>query len=526
MAEHWESNRSIWQLTFPPIAGLTLASSESADVCIIGAGMAGLSVAYELARSGVSVVVLDDNSIGAGMSGRTTAHLVNALDDRYCELERLLGKERAALAAQSHTAAIERIATIVREERIDCDFERLDGFLFEPHGERSDLLEREFRAARRAGINVQWTEHLPLGVETGPALRFPNQAQFHPIKYLAGLASVIRQLGGRIYTGCHAAHIDGGVPARITTASGHLVEARNVVVATNSPVNDRFVIHTKQAPYTTYVIGLGLQRDAFPRALFWDTAQEAGLYGKAGPTPYHYVRIQSVGGRDVLLVGGQDHKSGQSHAFEERFHALESWARQRFPKVQTVEYQWSGQVMEPVDGMAFIGVNPADEENVFIVTGDSGNGMTHGAVAGMLLRDLILHRENRWADLYDPHRITLKAASDYIYENSNVAAQMRDYMTGGDIENAEQLAPGSGAVVREGMSKVAVFRDEAGCPHRFSAACPHLRCIVHWNDTEHTWDCPCHGSRFDAMGTVISGPANSNLKPAEAGQHVHAHPGD
>jgi Rieske Fe-S protein len=216
----------------------------------------------------------------------------------------------------------------------------------------------------------------------------------------------------------------------------------------------------------------------------------------------------------VLIVGGEDHKTGQAGDHEERYARLEAWARERFPMIQGVEFRWSGQVLETIDGLAFLGRNPLDEPNVFIATGDSGMGMTHGTIAGMLLTDLILGRENPWATLYDPARKTLRAIGEFARENLNVLAQYADWLTPGDVSSPEEVRPGTGAVVRRGLAKVAVYRDEQGVLHERSAACPHLGCVVGWSDAEKTWDCPCHGSRFDRYGRVLNGPANRDLTPA------------
>ena len=343
--------------------------------------------------------------------------------------------------------------------------------------------------------------------DTGKCLRFPNQGQFHPLKYLAGLARAIRRGGGRIFTDTHAAKIEGGDMARIEMSDGCVVTADAVVVATNSPVNDLLVIHTKQAPYMTYVIGARVPQGSVTKALYWDT-----------PDPYHYVRIQNVKNdkeaHDLLIVGGEDHKTGQADDANRRFAALERWTRTRFPMIEKIEFQWSGQVMEPVDGLAFIGRNPLDKDNVFIATGDSGNGMTHGTIAGILITDLIMKRENEWETLYDPTRKTLRAAMKFAAENLNVAAQYADLVTAGDVDSADKIKPGEGAIIRRGLKKIAVYRDDAGALHERSAVCVHLGCIVDWNSKEKTWDCPCHGSRYDARGTVFQGPANSNLTEA------------
>ena len=512
------SNLSFWEATAEEPALHPLRENASADVCIVGAGIAGLSIGYELSRTGQSVIVLDDGVIGRGMTGRTTAHLVNALDDRYYDLEKYHGEDGARMAAQSHSAAIDRIERNVSDEKIDCDFERLDGYLFEPPNESLENLEKEFEACRRAGLDVEWVKRAPIeAFDTHRAIRFPRQAQIHPLKYLQGLADAIVRRGGRIFTGTKVEETFGGAKARVVTVDKLTVTAKAVVVATNTPINDRFVIHTKQAPYTTYVVGLQVRRGDVTRALFWDTAQRAGTEDQLGGAPYHYVRLAKAddGENEVLVVGGEDHKTGQADDFEQRFQRLEDWARARWPKAGDRLFQWSGQVMEPVDGLGYIGRNPADEQNVYIVTGDSGNGMTHGALAGMLIPELIRRGDHAWRKLYDPSRITFQTAADFAKENLNVAKQYTDYFTGGEAGSADELKPGEGAVIRRGLKKIAVYRDEAGALHEMTAICPHLKCIVHWNRMETTWDCPCHGSRVDALGKVLNGPSVADLAPVD-----------
>jgi Rieske Fe-S protein len=305
---------------------------------------------------------------------------------------------------------------------------------------------------------------------------------------------------------------------RITTREGRVVSAHHAVVTTNTPVNDRFIIHTKQAPYATYVIALRVARNAIPHTLWWDTGQtKEDEQQQLGPAAYHYVRLARDGEADVLIVGGEDHKTAQAFDFNARFNNLEQWTRRHFPAVEELTDRWSGQVMEPVDGMGYIGRNPGDSDNVYIATGDSGNGMTHGTIAGILISDLIQGRSNPWEKLYDPSRKTLApvVVADYVKENVNVAAQMRDYVTGGDVSKLDELRPGEGALVRDGVRKIAAYRDEDGTLHEMSAICPHLKCIVRWNDTEKSWDCPCHGSRFDCLGRMVNGPSTGDLEPVE-----------
>lgn len=513
------SNLSYWEATAEDAGLHPLRENAGCDVCIVGAGIAGLSVAYALTRVGRKVIVLDDGEIGRGMTGRTTAHIVNALDDRYYDLEKYHGEEGARIAAESHTAAIDWIERVVTENKIECDFERLDGYLFEPPNESLKNLEKEYEACIRAGLNVEWVPRAPIAdFDTHRAIRFPRQAQFHPLKYLKGLAQAITRQGGQIFTGTKVEEAIGGENAHVTTTNKLTVTARAIVIATNTPINDRYVIHTKQAPYTTYVIGLQVRRGDVTPALYWDTAERAGMESGSGVIPYHYVRLakgEAANGEDVLIVGGEDHKTGQAEDFEQRFQRLEDWARARWPKAGDVAFHWSGQVMEPVDGMGYIGRNPADKDNVYVVTGDSGNGMTHGTIAGMLIPELIRRGDHAWAKLYDPSRISLRSATDFAKENLNVASQYTDYLTPGEAGSVDDLKAGEGAVIRRGLKKIAVYRDEAGQLHEMTAICPHLKCIVHWNRTETTWDCPCHGSRFDALGKVLNGPSVADLAPIE-----------
>jgi glycine/D-amino acid oxidase-like deaminating enzyme/nitrite reductase/ring-hydroxylating ferredoxin subunit len=490
---------SVWLNTcavpeYPPLAGDTEAS-----VCVIGAGIAGLSTAYLLAREGKDVVLIDALGVGAGETGRTTAHLFPP-DEWYADIEHSFGADNALLVADSYARAIDLVESIVAREGIECEFERLDGYLYALPTSGFKDLDKEFASAQRAGVAVELLPRVPgLAFDTGPCVRYANQAQFHPLKYLSGLAQAFVRSGGRIHGGTHASAIKGNDALQTVTTDRGLIRAQAVVVATNTPFNDRVVMHTKQAGYRTYVIGMRVPKGSVPRILLWDTGD-----------PYYYVRLETpdpAADHEILIVGGADHKTGQDDHPEHRYAELERWTRERFPSAQTVEYRWSGEVMEPADGPAYLGRNPMDERNVYLITGDSGNGMTHCTIGAMLVTDLIMGRDNPWAALYDPARKPMHGMSDFVTEQANTLAKYGDWLKGGDVDSVDQIAAGQGAVVRDGMSKIAVYRDPQGQLHAVTAKCTHLGCAVHWNSAELSWDCPCHGSRFDVHGKVLHGPA-------------------
>ena len=396
-----------------PIRFNKLNQNISVDVAIVGGGIAGITTAYLLSKSGKNVAVLEDGYIGSGETGRTTAHITHALDDRYYNIEKKHGPKNAKLAAESHTAAIDNIDRFVTEEKIDCAFERLNGFLFLDTSDEKSSLEKELKALKNAGISsAKMVNESPLeSADISPCICFPNQAQFQPMRYLIGIVnSMSSERGVQIFTETHAQEINmlknEGI---IKTDNSCNVTAQNIVLATNAPIVDKVSkIYDKQIAYRTYVIAAKIRKNSIPLALYWDTGNQRS---KDDVKPYHYVRIQKTEDKDsdLLIVGGEDHKTGianEKKDYEAKFKRLESWMRKIFSVKGPIIHAWSGQVMEPMDGMAFIGPNPGEDKNVYIATGDSGNGMTHGTIAGIILCDLIQGKDNRWANLYSPNRKT------------------------------------------------------------------------------------------------------------------------
>ncbi|MES2949629.1 MAG: FAD-dependent oxidoreductase [Pseudomonadota bacterium] len=481
-----------------------LSSSIRADVCVIGGGIAGLTTAYLVSQAGKSVVLLEAFDLAAGESGRTTAQFVPP-DDHYWKIEKSFGIDGARKVAQSFHAATDLAESIARREAPDCGFERLSGYLYCLPGQDVDVLDRELASARAAGVDVERLLRVPgLPFDTGPCVQYAKLGQFNPVKYLSGVASACARQGVSIYCDTRAQEIVGdGEHPIVRTLHGD-VSAKAVVVATNTPFNDRVVLHTKQSGYRTYVIGIAVPRESVPRILLWDTGD-----------PYYYLRLESPkpssGATETLIVGGADHKVGQDVHPEHRWDSIEKWVRERFPMAGAVSHRWSGQVMEPADKQAYFGRNPMDDKNVYVITGDSGTGMTHCTAGAIAITDMVMGRTNAWADLYDPSRKAIHGLGDFVKEQANTLAQYKELVTGGDVESVEQIMPGEAAVLRQGARKLAVYRDAASALHVRSAICTHLGCVVAWNPAEKSWDCPCHASRFGVDGEVLHGPAGSPL---------------
>jgi hypothetical protein len=490
---------SLWRAQSKPQHFRPLDQDASCDLLVVGSGIAGLSSAYEAARCGAKIIVIDRRDITDGMTARTTAHLVSEIDDRYYDLISAVGEADARLYHESQIAAINRIETICQDEGIDADFQRAAGYLVPAEPAHMKELEREYDACRKLGVEVEWADSAPYALDGGmKALKFADQGRFHPLKYCTGLVSAIQERGGRIHGGtAYVVHEEKDDEVIIKTESGRTIRAGAALFATNSPVNDRVAIHTKQVPMRTYAMAGKVPRGSVEDALIWDTLW-----------PYHYVRLQPASdGEDWLIAGGEDHRTGTADDMEQRFARLEAWTRERFPSFTKAEHRWSGQVMEPVDCMPYSGRDGSDR--IYVHTGDSGTGMTNGVAGALNFIALYRNDKARFAELFDPARKPKARLSlgEYVKGQGPVVANLAEYVEAGEVDSVDEIKPGEGAILRRGAGKYAVYRSDDGSIVERSAVCTHVGCIVHWNSFEKCWDCPCHGSQFQPDGAVLNAPA-------------------
>jgi glycine/D-amino acid oxidase-like deaminating enzyme/nitrite reductase/ring-hydroxylating ferredoxin subunit len=498
---YWTDSASV--LRFPK-----LDRDEEVDVLIVGAGITGLTAAYLLSAAGKSVAVIERGRCAAVDTGHTSAHVTMVTDLPLTDLVRNFGRDHGQAVWDAGLAAIGQIAVIVQDERIDCDFNWVRGFKHAPiaarPGDERKTFEDEATLATALGFDAEFVDEVPF--VGGPGIMFPDQARLHPRKYIAGMARTVADRGGLIFE--HTTAEEFSETPLSVTANGHTITCDDIVLATHTPLMGNTglisasLFQTKLALYTSYVIAGRVATDHFPDALFWDNGD-----------PYHYLRIERHRDYDVVIFGGEDHKTGQASDTNVCFDRLERTLRSINGDID-ITHRWSGQVIETPDGLPYIG-ETANRQ--FAGTGFSGNGLTFGTLTGMMATDRILGRKNPWSELFAPSRKKiLGAAWDYIRENADYPYYLiRDRVAGAAADSTRAVPRGAGRVVRRNGQQVAVARDEKGRMITRSAVCTHLGCRVDWNEAERTWDCPCHGSRFKPDGAVISGPAESPLSTIE-----------
>jgi glycine/D-amino acid oxidase-like deaminating enzyme/nitrite reductase/ring-hydroxylating ferredoxin subunit len=490
---------SLWLDTSDDPGFPRLDRELSVDVAVLGGGIVGISTALLLKRAGLTVAVVEKSSVGSGVTGYTTAKLSSLHGTSYQQLNSSFGEDAARSYGEANEAGIEQIARWVDEEAIDCDFRRKPNYTYAASPDSLPRIEKEVEAARKAGLPASYTDVTDLPFPVAGAVRFDNQAEFHPRRFLLALASLIPGDGSHVFEQTQATGVSQRRPFRVDT-SGASLRADHVVVATHFPILDRGLYFARMHPERSYALGVRV-RDAPPQ----------GMYISAGE-PTRTIRSHPVGDGEVLIVGGESHKVGQGGDTSERYLALERFAREHWD-VERIEYQWATQDNVTVDNLPYVGQYMPLMRGLYTATGFKKWGLAQGVAAGMILTDLICERPNAWADLYDPDRMKLTGVQGLVKENANVAARfLGDRVTKRGNRDAADLRPGEGDIASLNGEKVAAFRDEEGNLHAVSPICTHLGCQVNWNSGDRSWDCPCHGSRFGPDGEVLHPPA---VKPLE-----------
>ncbi len=500
-----EVPRSFWIDTSDTTAYPALSERVSVDVAVLGGGITGVAVATQLKRAGMTVALVEARRLCQGTTGHTTGKLSSLHGLVYDALASSFGEEGARAYGEANEAAIGRVAALAEEYGIGCDFERLPNYTYTEREEEVSQIEAEAEAAKRAGLPATYTEESDLPYPIRAAVRFDDQARFHPRKWCLGLARVIEGDGSHIFEETRALSVREGRPCRVATNRGEL-EADRVVVATLLPFTDRGFFFARTHPEREYVLGVRLE-GRVPR----------GMYITAG-SPTRSIRSHPTADGEVVLISGESHKTGQAQDYEQRYGRLERFARERLG-AHSIDYRFSAQDFYPADQVPYIGQMRRRSDRLYVATGFKAWGLSHAVVAAMILEDQLQGRENPWSALYDPNRLNLRAsASSFLKENANVARRL----VGDRLTKRRKLAAvarGTGAVVSDGRRQLAAYRDKQGELHTLSARCTHMGCVVSWNDADGTWDCPCHGSRFGVDGEVIHGPAVKPLgwaRPDEA----------
>ena len=499
------ANASLWQNKMPDYNAKTKSLPDNVfDVIIVGGGVTGVATALQLQKAGKKCIILEAYSLCFGTTGGTTAHLNTFLDTSYDQIEKDFGEDAAQLVASATAHALELYQSNIETYNIDCEYQQKDGFVYSKDKKQTETLDKMFDASKKAGAEVAYSDRIPVPIDFEKAIVYHGQAQIHPTKYVFALAKAFEEAGGVIIENCSVTNvieIEEGVVAD-TTLGG--VRAKYLIYATHIPPSIN-LIHFRCAPYRSYAMAVKLKGENYPDGLAYD------MYD-----PYHYYRTQEIDGEKFLIAGGEDHKTAHEENTEACFMKLEAHIRQYFD-VDKVAFKWSSQYFEPSDGLAYIGLLPGSEGNVLVATGYSGNGMTYSHISALVLTDLITQKENAFAKLFDPNRIKPVAGfTSFVKENVDVVKEfVGKRISSEKLTELSDLAHGEGRVVKFEGKKLAIYKDEGGKVHAVNPVCTHAKCIVSWNSSEKSWDCPCHGARYSVDGEVLTGPARQGLEIVE-----------
>ena len=477
-----------------------------ADVCIVGGGIVGISSAFLLAQEGLKVALIEANRILHGTTGHTTAKITSQHSLIYARLKQAVGEEKTRQYAQANESAIHMIAQLVEEKNIDCDFTWLPAYVYTQSNQFIEQIEAEVEAALSLGIKASYLQDIPLPFKIKAAMRFDNQAQFHPLKYLKCLAEEIINLGGKIFEQTQAINIEEGQTYSVITRNGKQIKSPRVIIASHYPFFDGGGLYFSRIyAEKSYVIGAKIT-EKFP----------AGMFISADD-PVRSLRSQPYEDGDLILIGGESHKTGQDLNSNTHYSNLVDFANTTF-QVQDIPYRWSTQDCMTIDGIPFVGHLTSNSPNLYIATGFGKWGMSNSTVAAMILKDLIVKGENPWTPVYDPHRLIIPSITTFFSQNANVA---KEYISGKlrpAAENA-QIKKGEAAIINVDGEKAGAYRDKNDKLHVLDITCTHLGCELAWNNAELSWDCPCHGSRFSYEGEIIEGPALNPLQKIGEGSN-------
>jgi len=491
---------SLWQQTSDMYKETNTPIYHYFDVAIAGGGITGITTALFLQKAGKNCIVFEAKNLCFGTTGGTTAHLNTLLDNPYSVIIKNFGEDNAKLVARATRQAIDLVKSNIGEYKIDCEFKDALAYLFAQTEDQVKELEDIHDACKTVSVKVAYASELPINVSFKKAMIVKEQAKFHPVKYVQALARAFEEAGGIIMQECEVQGIEKKQVIEIATTKGNF-KSDHFIYATHIPPGIN-LLHLRCAPYRSYAMAVTRKNKHYPEDLFYD------MYD-----PYHYIRSQKIDGNDYLIVGAEDHKTGAVENTDACFAKLETYTRAHFD-VDEIINKWSSQYFEPADTLPYIGHLPGADENILVAAGYGGNGMTYSHVAAAVLKDIITKQENPLIQLFNPGRVKPVAGfTTFLSHNADVAAAfVKKLLPKEKLEALKDMHSGEGKIVKYEGETIGLYKDEQGNLFAINPSCTHMKCNVAWNKAEKSWDCPCHGSRFDINGEVLTGPATNNLE--------------
>ncbi len=495
-------NQSLWQSDVPAFTPSKPSNlNEVFDVIIVGGGITGVTTALELQRAGQKCLIAEARNLCFGTSGGTTAHLNNFFDKTYAEIESDFGKEGAGQMAKAAIEALKLYQDNIASLQIDCDYAEGNGVLFAQDEKQAEELKKIFDATVRAGIPIEYVTSIPIPTSFIKAVAYTGQGQIHPVKYVMALAKKFEALGGVILESCFVDKVNSGEILEVHSPFG-LLKSKKLIYATHIPPGIN-LLHLRCAPYRSYVLGVELEGGDYPKSPAYDMMD-----------PYHYYRTHETNGKKWLIAGGEDHKTGHEENTELPFVRLEDHLRKIF-KIKKIGFRWSSQYFEPTDGLAYIGHLPGAEKNIFVATGFGGNGMTYSHISANYFKSLFTENKILYNDVLSPSRVKpIAGFTSFIKENTDVVTSLiGDRFNQPPLDSLNEIPNDYGKLVKYEKHSVAIYKNKNGQVSSLHPVCTHLKCIVKWNQTEKSWDCPCHGARYGIDGRILTGPSTQGLKP-------------